>query len=175
MSAYKIIDLKNWKRAIHCEVFRKSMQPQYGVSFELDITNFLKIIREKGYSFTFSFVYIVSKCANECEEFRYRFQDGEVVLFDRIDTSFTYMDEGAELFKVVNVPMKDSLEEYVKAAEETVSAQKEYFTGPMGNDLFQFSGMPGFLLPMFPILIPGTTKRLPRCSTGGNISNGMEK
>ena len=142
MSAYKVIDLKNWKRAIHCEVFRKSMQPQYGVSFELDITNFLKIIREKGYSFTFSFVYIVSKCANECEEFRYRFQDGEVVLFERIDTSFTYMDEGEELFKVVNVPMKDSLEEYVKAAEETVSAQKEYFTGPMGNDIYQFSPFP---------------------------------
>ena len=57
--------------------------------------------------------------------------------------------------------MKDSLEEYVKAAEETVSAQKEYFTGPMGNDLFSSPVCPGFLLPMFPILIPGTTSGYP--------------
>ncbi len=142
MSAYKVIDVKNWKRAIHCEVFRNSMQPQYGVSLELDITNFLRVIQAKGYSFTFSFVYIVSKCANECEEFRYRFQDGEVVLYERIDTSFTYMDADGELFKVVNVPMKDSLDEYVKAAGETAGSQQAYFTGPMGNDIFQFSSMP---------------------------------
>lgn len=142
MSAYKVIDVKNWKRAVQCEVFRNSMQPQYGVSLELDITNFLRVIQAKGYSFTFSFVYIVSKCANECEEFRYRFQDGEVVLYERIDTSFTYMDADGELFKVVNVPMKDSLDEYVKAAGETAGSQQAYFTGPMGNDIFQFSSMP---------------------------------
>ena len=53
MSAYKVIDVKNWKRAVHCEVFRNSMQPQYGVSLELDITNFLRVIQAKGYSFTF--------------------------------------------------------------------------------------------------------------------------
>lgn len=175
MSAYKIIDLKNWKRAIHCEVFRKSMQPQYGVSFELDITNFLKIIREKGYSFTFSFVYIVSKCANECEEFRYRFQDGEVVLFDRIDTSFTYMDEGAELFKVVNVPMKDSLEEYVKAAEETVSAQKEYFTGPMGNDLFSvLRHALDFFYPCFPYLFREQRSGYPAVRLGEIFRTGWK-
>lgn len=27
MSAYKVIDLKNWKRAIHCEVSEKACSP----------------------------------------------------------------------------------------------------------------------------------------------------
>lgn len=87
-------------------------------------------------------IYAVSKCANEIEEFRYRFLDGKVVLFDRIDTAFTYLNKETELFKVVNVPMCDSMEEYVSLALKTAEKQKEYFTGPLGNDVFQFSPMP---------------------------------
>lgn len=87
-------------------------------------------------------IYAVSKCANEIEEFRYRFLDGKVVLFDRIDTAFTYLNKETELFKVVNVPMCDSMEEYVFLALKTAEKQKEYFTGPLGNDVFQFSPMP---------------------------------
>lgn len=87
-------------------------------------------------------VYAVCKCANEIEAFRYRFLDGQVVLFDRIDTAFTYLNKETELFKVVNVPMADTLEEYVKSAAEIAMEQKEHFTGPLGNDVFQCSPMP---------------------------------
>lgn len=139
---FKIIDEKIWKRAIHCQVFRNSIEPQYCVTFELNITNFLKMVKEKKYSFTLSLIYIVSNCANSIEEFRYRFLDGKVVLFDKIDTAFTYMNQDTELFKVVNVELKDSLEEYVSLAYETARNQKEYFTGPLGNNVFQFSPMP---------------------------------
>ena len=103
----KKIDLSAWERSLHYQVFRDSVQPQYCVSFDLDITNFLSQIRLKGYSFTFSFVFAVSKCANEIKEFRYRFVDGEPVEFERINTAFTYLNRETELFKVVNVEMQD--------------------------------------------------------------------
>ncbi len=54
----------------------------------------------------------------------------------------TYLNSGSELFKVVNVEMQDTMEEYVTLAADTVRAQKEYFTGPMGNDIYQFSSFP---------------------------------
>lgn len=139
---FKIVDEKSWKRAIHCQVFRNSIDPQYCVTFELDITNFLNMVKEKKYSFTMSLIYVVSKCANSIEEFRYRFLDGKVVLFNKIDTAFTYMNQETELFKVVNVELKDTLEEYVSLAYETSRNQEEYFTGPLGNNVFQFSPMP---------------------------------
>lgn len=41
----KKIDLSTWERNLHYQVFRNSVQPQYCVSFELDITNFLSKIR----------------------------------------------------------------------------------------------------------------------------------
>lgn len=136
------IDLATWKRAMHCQIFRNSVQPQYCVTFELDITNFLQKIKERGYSFTFSFVFAVTKCANEIEEFRCRFLEGKPVIYDKINTSFTYLDDGSELFKVVNVEMQDTIEEYVSLAAQTVRDQKECFTGPMENDIYQFSSFP---------------------------------
>lgn len=80
--------------------------------------------------------------ANEVDALRYRFLNGQVVLFDRIDTAFTYLNKDTELFKVVNVPMADTLEEYVKLAAKIAMEQKEYFTRPLGNDVFQCSPMP---------------------------------
>lgn len=139
---YKIIDETNWKRALHCQIFRNSMEPPYCVTFELDITNFLAKVRAEKRSFTFSLIFIVSKCANNIEEFRYRFLDGKIVLYDRINTAFTYLDKDTELFKVVNVDMQDTLEQYNLAAVRKVENQIDYFTGPLGNGVFQFSPMP---------------------------------
>lgn len=139
---YKVIDETTWKRALHCQIFRNSIEPCYCVTFELDITNFLSKIRDLKYSFTFSLIFLVSKCANDIEEFRYRFLDNHIVLFDRINTAFTYLDKDSELFKVVNVEMQDTLEEYVTIAAQKAANQKDYFTGPLGNDVFQFSPMP---------------------------------
>ena len=84
----------------------------------------------------------MTKCANEIEEFRCRFWEGKPVIYDKINTSFTCLDDDSELFKVVNVEMQDTIEEYVLLAAKTVREQKEYFTGPMENDIYQFSSFP---------------------------------
>lgn len=127
---------------MHCQVFRNSVEPAFCVTLELDITDFLRKVRENNYSLTLALVYAVSRCANEIEEFRYRFVDGNVALYDRINTAFTWLNRETELFKVVNVPMQDTMEEYVRTASEAAEEQKEYFTGPLGNDVFQFSPFP---------------------------------
>ncbi len=138
----KKIDFTQWDRTLHYQIFRNSVQPQYCVTFELDITHFLKVIKKQNYSFTFSFVFAVSKCANQMKEFRYRFVNGNPVIFDKINTAFTYLNKETELFKVVHVEMTDTMEEYVSLAREKEQTQKEYFTGPLGNDIFQFSAFP---------------------------------
>jgi len=141
-NSYKLIDEKTWDRAMHCAVFRNSAEPAFCVTFEADITKFRKKIKEQGLSFTMAMVYAVCKCANEIEAFRYRFMDGNVVIFDRIDTAFTYLNKDTGLFKVVNVPMKDNMADYCRIAAKTAEEQKAYFTGPLGNDVFQCSPLP---------------------------------
>lgn len=138
----KYIDVSTWKRAMHCVVFRNSVQPQYCVTFDVDITNFLSQVKKRRFSFTFSFVYAVTKCANEIEEFRCRFVDGKPAIFETINTSFTYLNETTELFKVVNVPMQETIEDYVVLAKKTEENQTDYFVAPMANDIYQFSPFP---------------------------------
>lgn len=139
---YQIVNLENWNRAMHCAVFRNSIEPAFCISTELEITKFLHRVKTNGYSFTMAMVYAVSKCANKIEAFRYRFLDGQVVLYDKIDTAFTYLDPKTELFKVVNVPMLDTMESYIALAAKTAREQQDYFTSPMPNDIFQCSPLP---------------------------------
>lgn len=138
----KEINLTHWERTAHYQIFRNYAQPQYCVTFELDITHFLEVIKKQKYSFTFSFIFAVSKCANQIKEFRYRFVEGKPVIFDKINTAFTYLNKNTELFKVVNVEMTDTMDEYVTLATKKEQAQNEYFTAPLGNDVFQFSAFP---------------------------------
>ena len=69
MNSYTLVDENNWRRREHCALFRHYVEPSYCMTVDLDITNFLRTIREEGYSFTMSFIWVVSKCANEIEEF----------------------------------------------------------------------------------------------------------
>lgn len=139
---YVEIDESTWQRAMHCAIFRNSVEPAFCVTFEADVTEFKKNVKDNNLSFTMAMVYAVCKCANQVEAFRYRFADGKVVLFDSIDTAFTYLNKETNLFKVVNVPMMDDLKEYCIQAKKLAEEQKEYFTGPLGNDVFQCSPMP---------------------------------
>lgn len=141
-NAYQVIDLNTWERATHCQIFRGYAEPGFCVTFEADLTHFKKAVKQKGLSFTLAMVYAVCRCANEIEAFRYRFLDGQVVLFDRIDTAFTYLNQETGLFKVVNVPFVEGLPEYCALAQKTAQEQNEYFTGPLGNDIFQCSAIP---------------------------------
>lgn len=54
-NSYKIIDTSNWKRKLHCEIFRNALQPYYSVCLELDISNFLKKVKENKWSFSLAF------------------------------------------------------------------------------------------------------------------------
>ena len=142
MNTYQVIDEKNWERAVHCMVFRENVEPAFCVTFEVDVSNFHQKVKMQNLSFTLAMVYAVCSCADKIEAFRYRFLDGKVVLFDHIDTAFTYLNQDTGLFKVVHVPLQGDIKEYVKTAGNTAREQKEYFTGPLGNDVFQCSPMP---------------------------------
>jgi len=139
---FEVIDSETWKRKAHCQIYKSAIQPQYCVSFELDVTHFKNHVKANNRSFSLAFIFAVTKCANEIEEFRYRFLNGEVVLYESIDTSFTYLDNETELFKVVDVPMQDTIEKYIQLASVMAENQKEYFTGPVENDIYQFSALP---------------------------------
>lgn len=49
-NSYQIIDEKTWERAMHCMIFRNSVEPAFCVTFEADITIFKHIVKKHGLS-----------------------------------------------------------------------------------------------------------------------------
>ena len=127
MSNYLLVDETKWGRALHCNIFKNFSNPLYGVTVELDVTKFINKIRKLETSFTFAMIFVTARCANEIEAFRYRFLDGRVVLYDQINTVFTYLDKETELFKVVDVPLTDTLQTYVLAAQQAALLLSPFF------------------------------------------------
>ena len=49
---YRELDESQWPRAMHCAIFRNSVEPCFCVTFEADITGFKHMVKEQGLSFT---------------------------------------------------------------------------------------------------------------------------
>lgn len=158
---YSVINMETWPRKLHCAIFRDSLMPQYCVSFDLNITHFYREIKRRGLSFSMAFMYETAKCGNKIENFRYRFENGEVVLYDQIGTSFTYMEKGAELFKMIKVDMKDTLEEYIETAQ-TIIKNNQHILMRLRATTCSFFGNSMDILPLyFPYIWRKQGKRIP--------------
>ncbi len=142
MSSYSTIDRTNWPRAQHCAVFRKMQIPTYTVGFELDITRFYRQVKTRNLSFTLTMMHLVTQCANGIENFRYRFLNGEVVLYDQCSVNFVWLNRETELFKFVAYPWCENRSEFVAGAKAAAEAQENYFAAPPANDAFVFSPLP---------------------------------
>ena len=87
-------------------------------------------------------IFCITQSVNAIEEFRYRFEEGQVVLYEDLKVSFTYLNPETELMKNIVVEMKETMEDFLAEAKKVIKEQKVYFTGPMGNDIYQFSAIP---------------------------------
>ena len=52
-NSYRVIDEATWERAMHCMVFRNSVEPAFCVTFEADVTEFKKYVKNNNLSFTY--------------------------------------------------------------------------------------------------------------------------
>ena len=123
---YKIIDEKTWERAMHCMVFRNSIEPQFCVTFEADITNFKEKVKNQGLSFTMAMVYAVCKCANEIEEFRYRFLDGKKDIATPLFDWGKYYEKNGRIMIPISVQAHHSFVDGIHVGQ-FVNRLQEYF------------------------------------------------
>lgn len=131
------IDIDNWKRKEHFNFFRRADYPQYNICANIDVTNFLRFVRERKVSFYYAMIHASTHVANEIINFRYRIRGEKVILHSELHPSFTDLnDKEDDLFKLVTVDMKDDILEFVKYAKEKSQNQNDYFNlnGLAGRD-----------------------------------------
>ena len=97
------------------------------------------------------------------------------MIYEKVNTSFTYLEQETELFKVVNVEMQDTMEAYVTLAERIEKEQSVYFTGPMGDDIFQFSPFPWVSFTHISHTDSGNRDQATPLFDWGNFMSGRER
>ena len=75
---YRIIPMETYPRRAHFAYFSTMAQPYAGVTVSVEITHFLESVQEKGSPFFLSFLYCVSRAANQVPELRQRIWKGEI-------------------------------------------------------------------------------------------------
>jgi chloramphenicol O-acetyltransferase type A len=85
----KLINVDNWVRKDHFNLFSKFEEPFWGVTVSIDCTRAYQKAKEKGQSFFLYYLYRALQAANEIENFRYRISSGKVYLHDQVSVATT--------------------------------------------------------------------------------------
>ena len=72
---YKVIDMENSPRRDQFELFSSYAYPYFGLTVNVDITDFLRKVKEREVDFFLSFCWCVYRAANAVPEFKQRIKD----------------------------------------------------------------------------------------------------
>lgn len=97
----KEIDINNWKRKEHFNLFRAMDLPFYNTNLNLDITGLREYTKDNRLGFNNTLVYLVIDTINKIENFKYRIVNDKVILFDTIHPAFTHLKPNDDLFSLI--------------------------------------------------------------------------
>nr|WP_319489474.1 chloramphenicol acetyltransferase [uncultured Caproiciproducens sp.] len=169
------IHLDTWARKEHYQYFHSMDYPMFNISMNLDVTNFLRFVREHRLSFYYSMGFAATQAANEIPEFRCRIRGEQVVLHDRVHPSFTDLDKESDLFKCVGVDLTEDIFSFSEKAAQKSAAQKTFMDPEqeIRDDLIYFTCIPwiSFTQVTHPITL-GRDDSIPRIASGKYFASG---
>ena len=112
----KQIIFDNKHRQKHFEFFKSMNHPHFNICANVDITNFMTILKENNLPFTYSIVYAIARTAKEIKEFRWRIIDGALYECENVTPSFTTYTEVADVFSFCDVVYQDDYADFIKKA-----------------------------------------------------------
>ena len=119
----KKININTWERRAHYEYFMQMDQPQYMMTFDIDVTALVSFVKRHQLSFYLTMIHQVLSVSNQLEAFKYRIVDKEVYLCETIHVLFTDMMKQSDLFKLVYTTYEKDLHAFIKQAKEASDKQ----------------------------------------------------
>lgn len=142
------IEKETWPRKEHYNFFAPMSDPFYTLSFPVEVTALRNRCKAQGLSFYCAMVYAVTKAMERVEAFHYKDRQGEIIYHDRLVPSFTYLEPGGELFRIVTLEAEEDWMAFCRRARAEAQAQEAFITqGPWEPDqLIYFTCLPWFPL-----------------------------
>lgn len=114
---YNEIDISKSPRKAHFDHFRNAPNPHVGVTVDVDVTEFLRLCKEKGWSFYLAFIRVAAMAANAVPELRRRIRGDRVLEYLRCDTSHVeLLENGAYCYCTLRHDPAQSWEDYMHYA-----------------------------------------------------------
>ena len=138
------IDISSWNRKEHFEFFCTFEEPFFGVTTSIDMT--IAYEKAKALQIPF-FVYYLHKtiaAINQVENFRYRIEENEVVLYDEIDASATIIRED-KTFGFSFMKFHSDIQEFntiVQKEIERIQTTTGILTREYPENIIHFSAVP---------------------------------
>ncbi|MCS2152693.1 type A chloramphenicol O-acetyltransferase [Scandinavium goeteborgense] len=98
---YTPVDLSRWARKEHFEVFQSFAQSTFNQTVLLDITALLKHIKEVGWKFYPTIIFLLSKIVNRRAEFRMAMKNNELVIWNEVHPNYTIFHNETETFSAL--------------------------------------------------------------------------
>ena len=116
------IDMSHDPRKAHFDHFRHAPDPHVGLTVDVDVTDFVKLCKSRGWAFYPAFIRVAAEAANAVPELRRRIRGELVVEYDHCDTShIELLDNGTYCYCTLRHDPAQSWEDYVAYA----AAQRE--------------------------------------------------
>jgi chloramphenicol O-acetyltransferase type A len=138
------IDLSNWNRKEHFDFFSTFEEPFFGCTTTIDMTVAYEQAKKLQIPFFVYYLHQTIGAVNLVENFRYRIEGNDVMLYDEIDASATIMRED-KTFGFSFMKFRSDIHEFAKivATEiERIEATPGLFTREFPNNIIHFSAIP---------------------------------
>ena len=103
---YTPIDISNWNRRELFQHFSQMKMPHFIAAANVDVTRLLAYKRANGLSFYLSLIYLSTEVLNSIDNFHLRFEQGQVVSYDRIHTNSPISGLVRTSFAIIRHPSK---------------------------------------------------------------------
>lgn len=163
-----------YSRRRHFEYFRDMAYPYVGMTVELDITDFLDVLRDRGLPFFLSFYYCAVRAANAVPELRQRIRDGGIVEYDWCGGSHTVaLEDGTYCYCVLDsrLPFARFLPQ-ARAEQERAKRSNSLEDGEDSESLLFVSTLTGVSYTALVQPVPSPADSNPRITWGRYFRRG---
>lgn len=123
----KVIDQNTWDRKEIFDLFSAADYPFYSITIPVDVTKVKEVSKNKGISFYYLMIWVCTKAVNSVPNFLLRVRDGQVVMLDQTNPSFTYLKKGSELFRSLRCPGKKTIWSFAVTQRSGVKRRQDFW------------------------------------------------
>ena len=138
------IDISTWNRKEHFEFFSTFEEPFFGITTPIDCTIAYENAKTMQIPFFVYYLHKTIAAVNQVENFRYRIEGNDVMLYDEIDASATIMRED-KTFGFSFMKFHSDIHEFAKIVQaeiERIQTTSGLFTREYPENIIHFSAVP---------------------------------